>query len=562
MLTSKTQTRRLAVALLALALAACGGERAAPGAGGESVADGPGSGHATFTGAAPGGTVIVLADREPDDLNPLTYSSDPGYQAVHLIFRALAKRDSTLSGFQPDLARSWELSPDSGSLLVHLRNDVRWQDGVPVTAEDVVFTLARQKDPAVASPRKPDVAAAGEAVAVDSFTVRIPLRIRGPYAVNSLLELVPVPKHLLEAEEPGQIRFSGFSRRPVGNGFFRFGEWAAGQHLTLVASEEVPEGRAPLDRVIMRFVPDVNAAMTELLSGQGDMMKVPTDQSQRVLASANVALYHAPRVRPAWIAWNVRRPPLDDVRVRRAIAMGLDRPALVAGLLGEQGEAALSPIPSTLREHSASSRPIPYDPEGAKRLLAEAGWIDTNGDGIADKGGRPLRIEVDYNNTDPTRQDMLVAMQSMLRGIGVDLVPRPFESTAWVTRLRSGNFEGSFWGWGWGPGVMGMNAEAIFHSRSIPPSGPNFAGYRSARVDALIDSTLVTYDTMRLRHLWAELEQQLIDDAVYLPIYLDPELFGVSKRVHNVRFRGIEWWEDVAYWNIPPDRRLPRDRVR
>ena len=109
---------------------------------------------------------------------------------------------------------------------------------------------------------------------------------------------------------------------------------------------------------------------------------------------------------------------------------------------------------------------------------------------------------------------------------------------------------------------MGMNAEAIFHSRSIPPNGPNFAGYRSARVDALIDSILVTYDTARLRQLWAELEQQLIDDAVYLPIFLDPELFGASQRVQNVAFRGIEWWEDVPYWNIPPARRLPRDRVQ
>jgi peptide/nickel transport system substrate-binding protein len=150
----------------------------------------------------------------------------------------------------------------------------------------------------------------------------------------------------------------------------------------------------------------------------------------------------------------------------------------------------------------------------------------------------------------------------MLRRIGVDLVPRAFESTAWVARLREGNFAGSLWGWGWGPGVMGPNAAMIFHSRSIPPNGPNFAGARDPRVDRLIDAVLVTADTAEARRIWRELEQLLVDDAVYAPIYLDPELFAVHRRFRNVRFRGIEWTEDVPYWYVAPEDRLARDRAR
>jgi len=267
-------------------------------------------------------------------------------------------------------------------------------------------------------------------------------------------------------------------------------------------------------------------------------------------------------VRPAWIAWNTRRPPLDDVRVRRALLMAVDRPALARGLFGEFGEAALSPIPAALREHDPNVRPITHDPAGARRLLAEAGWRDADGDGLLDRGGRPLRLEVDFIATDPVRRDVLVAMQSMLRRVGVDLAPRAFESTAWVDRLRSGDFAGSFWGWGWGPGVVGPNSEMIFHSRSIPPNGPNFAAFRDARVDLLLDSVLVTTDTARARAIWSQLEQRLIDAAVYAPIYMDPELFALSARFRNVRFRGIEWWEDVPYWYIAPEDRLPRDRAR
>jgi peptide/nickel transport system substrate-binding protein len=242
--------------------------------------------------------------------------------------------------------------------------------------------------------------------------------------------------------------------------------------------------------------------------------------------------------------------------------MGVDRDAIARGLFGEIGEAALSPIPEVLREHSPGVTPIPHDPEGALRLLADAGWRDTNGDGIADRNGQPLRFEVEFVSTDQTREAVLVAMQSMLRRIGMDLVPRAYESTTWVTRLREGSFAASFWGWGWGPGVVGPNAEMIFHSRSVPPNGPNFAAARDTRIDQLIDSTLVVMDTARARTIWRELEQAMIDDAVYAPIYMDPELYGMHSRFSGVRFRGLEWTDDAPYWYIETANRLPRDRTR
>ncbi|HEX6910378.1 MAG TPA: ABC transporter substrate-binding protein, partial [Longimicrobium sp.] len=213
------------------------------------------------------------------------------------------------------------------------------------------------------------------------------------------------------------------------------------------------------------------------------------------------------------------------------------------------------------REHSADVRPIPHDTSGARRLLEQAGWRDTNGDGIREKNGQPLRIEVEVSSADQVRKDMLIFMQQQARQVGIDLVPRELERTSWVERLRARQFTASFWGWGWGPGVMGPYAEMLFHSRSIPPNGPNFAGYSNPRADALIDQILVENDTTRARGLWRELEQILIDDAVYAPIFLDPEFYAVNQRFANVKMRGPEWWEDVIYWSVPEARRLPRDRA-
>jgi peptide/nickel transport system substrate-binding protein len=547
----------LLAALLAVLLAGCSDARRADDAG---VAAGGENG--TLGGGAVGGVLVVLADREPDQLNPLTYSSNPGYHVVQLVFRPLARRDTTLVGYAPDLARSWRFE-DETTLLLELRDDVFWHDGVRVTADDVVFTIERQRDPATASPRQADVAAV-EAVAVrDSFTVAVRLSRTGMYAVNALLEVVPVPRHLLADVAPAQLRTAPFGRQPVGNGFYRFGSWTAGQSLTLEVNAEKPDGRAAIERIVLRFVPDMNAAMTELLAGRGDLLaRLPPNLRLRAESAPDVAVHTAPRVRPAWLAWNTRRPPLDDVRVRRALLMAIDREVLAEAFFGDVGEPARSPIPAALWEHSPGVRPIEYDTTAARQLLADAGWVDSNRDGVLDRAGRPLRIEVDYISTDQTRQDVLVAVQSMLRRVGVDIVPRAYESSTWVQRLREGSFAGSFWGWGWGPGVAGPNAEMVFHSRSIPPNGANFAAARHPRVDELIDAALVATDTTLARGIWAELEQLLIDDVVYAPIYMDPELFGVNARFRNVRFRGIEWVEDVPYWYIDPADRLGRDRVR
>ncbi|HEX8673508.1 MAG TPA: ABC transporter substrate-binding protein, partial [Longimicrobium sp.] len=503
----------------ALGAAACGGGGGDAG-GGAGAEKAPPGGYQTFGGGPPGGTLIVLWDREPDNLNPLTFDASPSYNLVHLMFRALARRDSTLSNYVPDLLESWQVN--GNTVVMKVRPGLKWHDEKPVTADDVVFTIERQKDENVGSPRKPDVEGVTSVRMVDSMTVEATLSRMSPAAVNALLEVIPVPKHILKDVAPAQMRFHAFGRQPVGNGLYRFGSWEQGRQVTVNANTTALGGRPSLDRIIVRNVPEPSARLTSLLNGEGDLTKISADQKGRVGSSQAVKLHHTPRVRPGWIAWNVDKEPVSDIRVRQAFLMALDRPALVRGLLGEEGEPALSPIPPALREHARDIRTIPHDVAGAGRLLDAAGWRDTNGDGVRDKGGRPLNLEIEFSSSDPVRPDMMVGMQSQAKQAGINLVLKPMESTTWVSRLRARQFTGSFWGWGWGPGVMAPNAEAIWHSRSIPPGGANFAGYKNPKVDALIDSLLVEADTTRARAMWRTLEQTAIDDAVYAPIFLDP----------------------------------------
>jgi peptide/nickel transport system substrate-binding protein len=546
-------------ALGALALAACGGGGGGGGGASQGGDEQPPAGKYNTVGGGPtGGTLVVLSEGDADNLNPVTFDASPAYWLVHLIFRPLARRDSTLSNYTPDFLQSWEMK-DPTTVLLHVRPGVKWHDGVPTSAADVVYTIQMQKDSTVASTRQQDVKAVVSARAVDSMTVEVKLSQTGTATLNSLLEVVPIPKHLLDSIPPERFRFAAFNNRPVGDGLYRFVSWTKNQQAVLQANPDASP-RASLDRIIVRVVPDPSARLTALLNGEGDLDKITADQRDRLKQSNDVRLASAARVRPGWIVWNQAKAPVNDAAVRRAFLMAVNRPQLAQLEFGPEGEAALTPIPTKLREHSADVKPIPFNPQLAAQTLQQDGWVDTNGDGIREKNGQPLRLEVEYSSADPIRQDMLVAMQAMVKQVGIDLVPRAYERTTWVDRLRSRQFVGSFWGWGWGPGVMGPNARSVWHSASIPPGGANFGGYHNPKLDALIDSVIVEPDTAKARGMWKQIEQTVIDDAVYAPIFFDPEFYGVNARMKNVKFRGPEWWEDVIYWWIPPGQMLPRDR--
>jgi peptide/nickel transport system substrate-binding protein len=500
----------------------------------------------------------MLAEGDADNLNPLTFENTQAYQLVHLMFRALARRDSTLSGYQPDFLERWEMK-DPTTVLLHVRPGIRWHDGKPTSAEDVVWTIHMQQDSSLASTRQNDVEAVTSARALDSLTVEVKLSRTGPATLNALLEVVPAPKHLLDSIPVARLRFAPFNQNPVGNGLYKFVRWNHGQEVVLQANTDAPL-RPSIDRIIARVVPDPSARLTSLLNGEGDLDKLTADQRDRVAASPNMRLFSAARVRPGWIVWNQDRAPVNDRNVRRAFLMAVNRPQLAQLLFGADGEPALSPLPTKFREHGAGVHPIPYDPRGAAALLQQNGWVDNNGDGIREKNGQPLRLEVEYSSADPVRQDMLVAMQAMVKQAGIALVPRAYERTTWVERLRGRQFQGSFWGWGWGAGVVGPNARVVWHSASVPPGGANFAGYRNPALDVLIDSAVVEADSLRSRGLWQRIEQTVIDDAVYAPIFFDPEFYGVNSRFRGVKGRGPEWWEDVIYWWIPENLRTPQDR--
>src|SRR5690606_5451771 len=229
--------------------------------------------------------------------------------------------------FEPYLAERWELAGDTG-VVFHLRRDVRWHDGVPTTAYDVLFTYERARDPRSASALGQYFEHWVHAEVLDSFTIRFRFRPHGDPLASWPFAAI-APRHLLDSIPPERLRQAAFNHRPVGNGPFRFVSYQANDRWVFEANPDFPEalgGRPYLDRVIWRAIPDNNAQITELLTGRADLILSPfADQIRELDARPEVRAVERASRNYVFIGWDGEEPRFADARVRRALSMAIDR---------------------------------------------------------------------------------------------------------------------------------------------------------------------------------------------------------------------------------------------
>ena len=540
--------RAAALVLAASLAAACGG--------GGDQGQGKGRGAEDQGTPVQGGTATfgVLGDFQA--FNPVTNthltSDDVG---KYMLFTPLVQYDEKLN-VRPHLAERWEMS--DSAVTFHLRRDVRWHDGRPVTAEDVKFTFDLAKDPATASLLgSAFVALVEEATVVDSFTVRF--RFSAPHA-QALEDFwwAPLPKHLLENVPAAQLAQAPYNSQPVGSGPFRFVEWRRGQSLTLQANPDFPQGlggRPHLDRVVFRVIPEATTLVTELLNGSADVIAYTLlpDQAVQVQQQQGVELKHFAGREFTYLGWNNEREPFRDARVRRALAMAINRPQIIEGLLHGFGTPAEGMIPpwSPLYTEGAG---LPYDPNGAKQLLAQAGWADANGDGVLDKGGRPLRFTLLTNTENRLRQDVAAVVQQQLKAVGADVQLRTIEFQTMLQQHKAREYDAVISGW-----VLDnfkVDPTPLFScAEARKPRSANRAGYCSPQADALIQRGLTTTDAAAARQTWAEFSRLLQQDQPVTFLFWLEDLAGVGPRVRGVEMDARGKLESVARWWVPADRR-------
>jgi peptide/nickel transport system substrate-binding protein len=505
--------------------------------------------HAT---ASPATTLTVGVLAEPPTLNPLAPASTETHDITDLLFLKLLDEQGDFIGFGPRLAREWHFGADSLSITFELRDDVRWSDGAPVTARDVRFTWELETDTLVAWPSRSLKQRIRDVEVVDDRTVTFHFTERYPYQLMDANDGVILPSHLLAGVPRDQLRTHEFGRRPVGDGPYRLARWEPGQYIELEANDDYYEGSPVVDRVVFKFVADMVTLMTQLKKGEIDLLEsVPYDQQRELLEGyPDIEIYRYPSRRIDFISWNLTRELFSGADVRRALTMAINRQELIETVWGGNAVECTSPIPSVLWAYDDSIRPIPFDPDRAREILAGLGWKDTDDDGVLDKDGAPFEFELITNQGNQQRVDVCTMVESYLRRIGVEANIRTMEFGTFIGKVRAGDYDACVLQL-----KMGTKPDITntWHSSSVPPNGTNVSFYRNAEVDSLIEQARATIDPEVARPLWSRVQRIIYHDQPFTFIAIPDEVNALDGRFCNVQPNAISFFANLRYWRVEPD---------
>lgn len=521
------------------------------------------------------GTVTATFVQEPDNLNPMyteMYFSAilrELYLKPAWNFDENAKPVPVLVKEIPSSANGG-LSADGKTVTLKLREDIKWSDGEKLTSADFVFTYDMiMSDKNVPLSRYPYEDYVASVTAPDDYTVVV--TFSEPFAawLTRIFTYI-LPEHVLAPvfEADGTIDNAAWNRNPtVTLGPFVLSQWETGSHLAFTAN---PAWIQPpkIEQFFVRIVPDDAAQEASIIAGDTDFgIFLSSDQIEKLEAGGKVKVVAvASGYDEAWflnINPETAHPAMLDVNVRKAIALATDRFSIVNDLL----VASINPVNVTFWDTTppygnlGGLEPYPYDPEGAKKLLDDAGWKDSDGDGIRDKeiDGKKVDLVLRYiTNQRELRKNVqaVVEQQWKLVGIGVELVN--YSSDVYWNGFNDdgpqaqGLYEvaeySSVPGGFPDPDSSGWKCDQIANADN--PDGENWQGYCNPKIDELMDLQAVTLDPAKRAEIFKEIQQIMYDDVIYIGFWKDPDLWSINSRVLNVKLSGVYPFWNVHEWEV------------
>jgi peptide/nickel transport system substrate-binding protein len=522
---------------------------------------------------------------DPEQLNPLT-SNDAGASDINaFIFETLLTREPRTLEIKPFIAEARpEIAQDKLTYTFKIRKDARFQDGHPVTGEDVLFSVKAVKCPFVNAPfLRVYYNSLIDAELIDPYTIRfvtkeryfqnesvlggIPLLPRHYYDPDNLLQRVTVkalaqdPATLPpEAKRFGDQFNKNFNRNPLGSGPYKFNGWKTGSDIELIRNHNYwgngKEGidQPHLDRLKFRIVNNMDAALNRLKSGSLDYMEalqpvqaVRGTASERFNREFKKYEYYAPTY--TYIGWNNVHPIFRDKRVRQAMTYLTDRKLIVKSVLFGLGEVVDSHIYLFRPEYDKSLVSYPFDRQKALALLDEAGWKDTDGDGVLDKmidGKRiPLRFEIKVNSGNALRKSVALVLLDELKKHGIDASVRELDWTIFLNDVKNHHFDAVVLGWQMS--TIEPDAYQVWHSSQAANKGSNAISYKNARVDEILEQYRREFDAQKRIEMYKEFQQILHEEQPYTFLFVSKRISVVHRRFQGVEvfpdgLRPIDWW--------------------
>jgi ABC-type transport system substrate-binding protein len=445
-------------------------------------------------------------------------------------------------------------------VVFRLRKGVLFHDGHEFDSGDVQFTYKVIMAPENLSPRVPDFEPVKVVKPLGRFAVKIVYkRLFQPGFQSWGMGILP--EHLLNRArlreqavrlgrnpETFSLRDSPFNRAPIGTGPFRFSEWKTDQFIRLRRFEDFWEGAPNLQEYLFRIIPDPLTAELTFYAGTSDAYAAQPYQVERLKHDPRFQSFSRLGLGYSYIGYNMRRPLFQDVRVRKALGMAINVQEIIEFVLYGQGERTTGPYPKQTAFYNPAVKPLSYDPEGALRLLAEAGWT-RNADGWLEKDGQPLAFTLITNSGNEIRKAVMVVAQNAWRSLGVRVETLTMEWAVFINeRVDKGDFDAVVLGW-----AMGLDADLyqIFHSSQTGHFQLNFVGYKNPQADALMVRIRQEYNHERQVAMARDLHRLIAQDQPYTFLFVGKSLVLLDRKV--VRMIG-EAADTPRYLPIVPDK--------
>ena len=482
------------------------------------------------TAAQPAGTLVVGLVAEPVNLDPPQVTDLNSLRVSRRIVETLVTFPEESTQVVPGLAESWTVTRDGLSYTFKLRRGIKFHDGTPLNAAAVKFSIDRQIVPDHPAHKLGKYPFAGfflgnvKAVeAMDETTVRFILK--EPRA--SFLAVLTAGAASIVSPTAVMKWGADYPLHPVGTGPFRFVSWDRGQRVVLEKNPDYWKSPVKLDRVIYRPIVEDQARLTEFLTGQLDLIVgVPADFVSQLESHPKVSLLKQVGAHVWYLGINNQKKPFDDKRVRQALNYAINKDALVRDVLKGTGAVSRGPVlPGTWGAEPAL-KAYPYDPERAKKLLAEAGfpkgfsttmWVPESGSGMQS----PVA--------------MGTVMQSNLRAVGVNVTLQTMEWGAFLAKLRSKEQDLFALSWMAGTEDPDMVMYPLLHSSQWTPNGPNRALYKNERFDTLLAEARQISEEPKRAELYREAQRLLVEDAPWVFVDHEIQIAAFSKRVQGFK---------------------------
>jgi peptide/nickel transport system substrate-binding protein len=509
---------------------------AAPSAGGEPVR---------------GGVLTIGYDAEPDSLNAYTTrlfaSTESG------IHEGLIVTDDTMA-YQPNQAESVPTLENGGVQLnpmrvtYKLRPDLKWSDGQPLTSEDIRFTWQAIVNPDF----KRGGFNFGEGYdlieKVDTPDPRTAiLTFKDNYAAYNGMFRALLPKHVLDGKD---INTDPFNLKPISNGPMRVKEWVSGQHSQMERNPSYRVSSRPyLDGLIMKFLIDTNTRINQLRTGEVQYInQVPWDRMEEIATFPNVVLQSV--VVNSWehLDFNFRNPALQDVAVRQAIAMSIDKKSIAEKVLQGKVPVADNIVTPLSWAHNPNVQKWEYNVQKARQTLEDAGWKEGTG-GVREKGGQRLSFECSTYAGDALREQVQQVIQAQVREIGVELRVQNYPPNTFFQQVNDGKFDIKIHRW-----ISSAEPafSSFFASDRMPPRGLNNVFWDNAEISKVLNDADREIDQTKRKELLFKAQEILARELPTIALFYRPNVIATTSKLKNVRMNPTndgDMWA-VADWYL------------